>query len=146
MEKCEDIRHTIGMKEVYAQGKETVERLFGTAKENHGFRYTQMIGKARMEMKSRAYVCLHESEKTGKDDSQEGKRGTQKCLLLIKYTLFEPKNKKNASGVLTKSVLSIVCGKYKYFPRIRAIYYLSKITDDGSNTAGTNGSTTTLLG
>lgn len=51
MEKCEDIRHTIGMKEVYAQRKETVERLFGTAKENHGFRYTQMIGKARMEMK-----------------------------------------------------------------------------------------------
>ena len=34
MEKCEDIRHTIGMKEVYAQRKETVERLFGTAKEN----------------------------------------------------------------------------------------------------------------
>ena len=33
MEKCEDIRHTIGMKEVYAQRKETVERLFGTAKE-----------------------------------------------------------------------------------------------------------------
>ena len=30
MEKCEDIRHTIGMKEMYAQRKETVERLFGT--------------------------------------------------------------------------------------------------------------------
>lgn len=51
MEQCEDIRHTSGMKELYAQRKETIERLFGTAKEAHGFRYTQMIGKARMELK-----------------------------------------------------------------------------------------------
>ena len=57
---CEDIRHTIGMKELYAQRKETIERLFGTAKEHHGFRYTQMIGKARMEMKvGLTYACLN---------------------------------------------------------------------------------------
>ena len=49
MEKCEDIQHTIGMKEVYVLRKETAERLFGTAKENGS--------------ESRAYVCLHESEK-----------------------------------------------------------------------------------
>ena len=49
MEKCEDIQHTIGMKEVYVLRKETTERLFGTAKENGS--------------ESRAYVCLHESEK-----------------------------------------------------------------------------------
>ena len=95
MEKCEDIRHTIGMKEVYAQRKETVERLFGTAKENHGFRYTQMIGKARMEMKVGLYVCLHESEKTGKDDSQEGKRGTQKVFIIDQvHTFLNPKTRK----------------------------------------------------
>ena len=51
MEACEDIRHTEGMKELYSHRKETIERLFGTAKENHGFRYTQMYGKARMKMK-----------------------------------------------------------------------------------------------
>lgn len=51
METCEDIRHTKGMKEIYSHRKETIERLFGTAKENHGFRYTQMYGKARMIMK-----------------------------------------------------------------------------------------------
>lgn len=51
MEQCEDIRHTLGMSDLYKQRKETIERLFGTAKENHCFRYTQMIGKARMEMK-----------------------------------------------------------------------------------------------
>lgn len=51
MEICEDIRHTRGMKELYKQRKETIERIFGSAKEFHGFRYTQQIGKARMRMK-----------------------------------------------------------------------------------------------
>lgn len=51
MEKCEDIRHTIRMKDLYPHRKETIERIFRTAKENHGFRYTQMYGKARMTMK-----------------------------------------------------------------------------------------------
>ena len=60
LEICEDIRHTIGMKELYNLRKETIERLFGTAKENHCFRYTQMIGKARMEMKvGLTYTCLN---------------------------------------------------------------------------------------
>lgn len=94
MEKCEDIRQTIGMKEVYAQRKETVERLFGTAKENHGFRYTQMIGKARMEMKvGLTFACMN-LKKPAKMIAKKGKRGTQKCLLLIKYTLFAPKTRK----------------------------------------------------
>ena len=94
MEKCEDIRHMIGMKEVYAQRKETVERLFGTAKENHGFRYTQMIGKARMEMKvGLTFACMN-LKKLAKMIARKGKRGVQKCLLLIKYTLFEPKTRK----------------------------------------------------
>lgn len=51
MKICEDIRQTLGMKELYSLRKETIERIFGTSKENHGFRYTQMFGKARMEMK-----------------------------------------------------------------------------------------------
>lgn len=60
MELCEDIRHTQGMKELYGHRKETIERLFGTAKENHGFRYTQMIGKARMEMKvGLTFACMN---------------------------------------------------------------------------------------
>jgi transposase len=60
MEICEDIRHTLGMKELYQKRKETIERLFGTAKESHGFRYTQMIGKARMEMKvGLTFACMN---------------------------------------------------------------------------------------
>lgn len=60
LEVCEDIRHTIGMKELYSQRKETIERIFGTAKENHGFRYTQLVGKARMEMKvGLTFACMN---------------------------------------------------------------------------------------
>ena len=60
MEECEDIRYTEGMKDLYSHRKETIERIFGTAKENHGFRYTQMYGKARMEMKvALTFACMN---------------------------------------------------------------------------------------
>ncbi len=60
MERCEDIRYTIGVKELYSKRKETIERIFGTAKENHGFRYTQMKGKARMELKvGLTFTCMN---------------------------------------------------------------------------------------
>ncbi len=60
MEQCEDIRHSTGMKELYAKRKETIERIFGSAKEHHGMRYTQMIGKARMEMKiGLTFACMN---------------------------------------------------------------------------------------
>lgn len=60
LEECEDIRYTVGMNDLYKLRKETIERLFGTAKENHGFRYTQLKGKAKMEMKvGLTYACLN---------------------------------------------------------------------------------------
>lgn len=60
MEICEDIRHTVGMKDLYSHRKETIERIFGTAKEAHGFRYTHMKGKARMRMKvGLTYACMN---------------------------------------------------------------------------------------
>ena len=60
IEICEDLRHTKGNKDLYDKRKETIERLFGTAKEHHGFRYTQLKGKARMEMKvGLTFACLN---------------------------------------------------------------------------------------
>ena len=60
MEAAEDIRHTIGNRQVYQLRKETIERIFGTAKEQHGFRYTQYTGKARMEMKAGlTFACMN---------------------------------------------------------------------------------------
>lgn len=60
MEAAEDIRHTIGNRQIYQLRKETIERIFGTAKEQHGFRYTQYTGKARMEMKTGlTFACMN---------------------------------------------------------------------------------------
>ncbi len=60
IEICEDLRHTKGNRELYDKRKETIERLFGTAKEHHGFRYTQLKGKARMAMKAGlTFACLN---------------------------------------------------------------------------------------
>lgn len=60
METCQDIRYTEGMRELYKQRKQTIERIFGTAKENHGFRYTQQYGKTRMDMKvGLTFACMN---------------------------------------------------------------------------------------
>lgn len=60
IETCEDIRHTKGMKEIYDLRKETIERLFADAKENHGLRYTHYNGKHLMEMKvGLTLTCLN---------------------------------------------------------------------------------------
>lgn len=60
LERCEDIRQTSGMKDVYERRKETIERIFGTAKEHHGMRYTQMLGKAKMSMKvGLTFACMN---------------------------------------------------------------------------------------
>ena len=60
LEISEDIRHTLGNKEIYAMRKESIERIFGTAKEQHDFRYTQYIGRARMEMKvGLTFACMN---------------------------------------------------------------------------------------
>lgn len=60
LDPSEIIRHTVGMKELYDLRKETIVGIFGMAKANHGFRYTQMIGKARMEMKvGLTFACMN---------------------------------------------------------------------------------------
>lgn len=60
MEICEDIRHTLGMKELYSRRKETIERDFGTAKEHHAMRYTQQVGKEKMAMKvGLTFACMN---------------------------------------------------------------------------------------
>ena len=51
MEKSDEIRYSIGSKEIYEKRKETIERNFGTAKEHHAMRYTQQIGREKMAMK-----------------------------------------------------------------------------------------------
>ena len=74
IEKAEEIRHTIGNKKIYELRKETIERIFGTAKEQHGFRYTQYIGKARMEMKAGLTFAVMNLKKLAKILADREKR------------------------------------------------------------------------
>ena len=90
MEKAEDIRHTLGNKQIYELRKETIERIFGTAKEQHGFRYTQSIGKARMEMKAGLTFACMNLKKLARILAQRGRRFSTAYTILreIKEKLF----------------------------------------------------------
>lgn len=108
MEKCEEIRHTLGMKELYALRKETIERLFGTAKENHGFRYTQMFGKARMEMKvGLTFACMN-LKKLAKIMVRKGLLKASNLCLILKFTNFTIKKRKVELGFTSYPTLSTV--------------------------------------
>lgn len=76
LEISADIRHTLGNKEIYALRKETIERLFGSAKEQHGFRYTQYIGKARMNMKAGLTIVYMNLKKLAKILDMRKKRNS----------------------------------------------------------------------
>ena len=57
---CERYRLSKAGKAAYKQRKETIERQFGSAKEYHSFRYTNMIGKAKMSMKAAlTFACVN---------------------------------------------------------------------------------------
>lgn len=47
----------------YKLGKETIEKIFGMTKEQHGFRYTQYIGKTRMEILNCPQYLARKKEK-----------------------------------------------------------------------------------
>ena len=81
LETSEDIRHTLGNKEVYMLRKETIERLFGSAKEQHGFRYTQYIGKTRMDMKAGlTFACMNLKKLAKILDVRERQNNKSKCI------------------------------------------------------------------
>ena len=83
MEVVEDIRHTIGNRQIYQLRKETIERIFGTAKEQHGFRYTQYVGKVRMEMKAGLTFACMNLKKLAKILEKRG-WNTARFLLILK--------------------------------------------------------------
>ena len=58
------------MKELYKKRKETIERLFGTAKEYHNLRYTREKGKSKIEDKVGAYFGMLRYQKIGEMNSE----------------------------------------------------------------------------
>ena len=59
------------------------EQIFGTAKEQHGFRYTQYVGKARMEMKAGLTFACMNLKKLAKILEKRG-WNTARFLLILK--------------------------------------------------------------
>ena len=66
IEKAEDIRHVRGNKAIYQKRKETIERIFGTAKRTPWISIYTIHRKSTDGNESRAYFCMYESKKTGK--------------------------------------------------------------------------------
>ena len=74
-----------------------IERLFGTAKEHHGFRYTQMVGKAKMEMKvGLTFACLNLKKLAKILDRRQGYTDFLRDLfdILLNSLYFNPKKTK----------------------------------------------------
>lgn len=60
MEQVEEIRHTVGSKEIYSLRSQTIERVFADAKEKHGMRYTQYRGLAKVKMElTLLFACMN---------------------------------------------------------------------------------------
>ncbi len=101
MEMCEDIRHTLGMHDLYSKRKETIERIFGTAKENHGFRYTQMYGNARMRMKTGLTFACMNPKKPAKMKFRNGQLGPfLRSFIFEIIEIIKRKNKYEKTGLV----------------------------------------------
>lgn len=60
METAEDYRHTPEYQAIYDLRKETIERVFGDAKEKHGMRYTQLRGQLKVTMQvALTFACMN---------------------------------------------------------------------------------------
>lgn len=62
-EKANHIRHTDEWKKIYPQRKETIERVFADAKENHGMRFTRLRGLERNQHESLIIFSCHNLKK-----------------------------------------------------------------------------------
>jgi hypothetical protein len=108
MEMAEDIRHTLGNKEIYSLRKETIERIFGTAKEQHGFRYTQYVGKARMEMKAGLTFACMNLKKLAKMIGKSGRKTSEHLGIKRIFIQFKHKIEKWCRSLRPAPTLSTV--------------------------------------
>ena len=108
VEQVEDLRYHPEMKDLYGLRKETIERDFAIAKELHGFRYTQLFGKARMEMKAAlTYLCLNLKKLAKKRWRTRGKTDFCTAISII-FCALRNIIRKLASGCLPNASLSTV--------------------------------------
>ncbi|MCK4024537.1 IS5/IS1182 family transposase, partial [Streptococcus suis] len=98
LESCEEIRHRKGMKELYQKRKETIERLFGTAKEYHNLRYTREKGKSKMEDKVGLTLACLNLKKLVKMRAGKPFYFVQIATILAKRRTIRPINRKRQTS------------------------------------------------
>ena len=64
-EEADYIRQTDEWKNIYPQRKETIERVFADAKENHGMRFTRLKGLVKNQHESLIIFSYHNLKKLG---------------------------------------------------------------------------------
>lgn len=91
----EDYRYTNQGKKEYQRRKETIERIFGSAKEFHGFRYTNMKGIEKMEMKAAlTFACMNMKKlalmcyKLDPDKDLKHKKSTDFILIILNFIIY----------------------------------------------------------
>lgn len=63
VEEAEEIRHTLGTKEIYSKRKESVERTFAEVKENNGMRFTRLRGMEKNKVQALLIFACHNLKK-----------------------------------------------------------------------------------
>jgi len=87
LELAEDYRHTPQYREIYEKRKETIERVFGDAKEKHGMRYTQLRGLHRVTMQTAlTFACMN----LKKLAVWKGRNGLFSCAFMRFFSSFCP--------------------------------------------------------
>jgi transposase len=94
LEACERLRRLGLTRKLYDKRKETIERLFGAAKEFHGLRYTNEKGREKMHRKlALTFSCLN-MKKLAKIMKKRDEEVFLFWLLFLKSTLFSLKTRK----------------------------------------------------
>lgn len=66
IEEVEEIRHTLGSKDIYDKRKETIERVFADCKESHGLRYTRLRGLKKNQNQALIIFACHNLKRMAK--------------------------------------------------------------------------------
>ena len=102
----ETLRKLGFVKEIYAERKETIERIFGTAKEFHGLRYTNQRGREKLQVKlALTFACLN-MKKLAKIMRNRERDSSRFGLFFLKISFFR-KRRENPANVFAGFVCSL---------------------------------------
>lgn len=108
MDEAEEIRHTDKFKVIYKQRKETIERVFGDCKENHGLRYTRYKGLQKNQNYSWLTFGCHNLKKMALWSWKSNSKRTKSPTIFQKIIKFFQNIKKSGKFSLEQTTLSTI--------------------------------------